>query len=69
MSPQIDHHAWAEGFKDAYAGLPARQETHIDLYSYGAGQSDGEALREKHLAEVEWMLGEGLRRLAPGQET
>ena len=67
MSPQIDPYAWTEGFKDAYAGLTDRQETHVDLFSYQAGRADGEVLREKHLAEVEWMLSEGQRRLAPGE--
>lgn len=67
MSPQIDPHAWTEGFKTGYAGLTDPHESHADLFSYEAGQSDGEALREKHLAEYEWMLSEGQRRLAPGK--
>ena len=67
MSPQINSHAWTEGFKTGYAGLTDLQVSQADRFSLDAGRADGEALREKHLAEYEWTLSEGVRRLSPGK--
>ena len=58
----IDSHAWTEGVRDAYTGLPSRPDAPVgsDL-AYAAGRVEGEALRLKHRQEYEQLLFSGRR--------
>ena len=62
MSLHIDPHAWLEGVRDAYTGLPSRPVATVgDDLAYASGRVEGEALRLKHSQEYEQLLFSGRR--------